>query len=111
ENRRKVGFTTVHVVPSGRIAGGQASLLTTSGLPLREAVIVSGTLPLFQLYDPPGAGYPSTLMGATAHLRQAFLDAGRYRLHHSLYAGQTPGVARAPAHAGREALGEALERK
>jgi len=34
--RRKVGFTSVHILPAGRIAGGQGALLTTSGLPLRE---------------------------------------------------------------------------
>src|SRR6185369_11597999 len=56
-------------------------------------------------------GYPGTLMGATAHLRQAFLDAGRYRLHHNLYAGQTPGIARPAEDPGLEALGEVLERR
>src|SRR5204863_552965 len=37
EARRKVGFTSVHIVPAGRVAGGHGAVLTTSGLPLREA--------------------------------------------------------------------------
>src|SRR6185436_17734820 len=47
----------------------------------------------------------------TAHLRQAFLDAGRYRLHQSLYAGQTAGIARPPEDPVLEVLGEVLDRK
>src|SRR5579872_2624631 len=47
EARRKLGFTTVHIIPGGRIAGGQGALLTTSGLPLREALLVSSTFPQF----------------------------------------------------------------
>src|SRR5262249_43934710 len=50
EARRKLGFTSVHIIPSGRIAGGQGALLTTSGLPLREALLAASTLPQFQLF-------------------------------------------------------------
>src|SRR5207302_3624252 len=39
EARRKSGFTSVHIVPAGRIAGGRGAMLTTSGLPLREAIL------------------------------------------------------------------------
>jgi hypothetical protein len=94
--RRKAGFTSVHIVPAGRIAGGQGALLTTSGLPLREALLAGTTFPQFQLFHPPGPGYPATLMGATAHLRQAFLDARRYMLHQRLYEAQAAGVIRPP---------------
>jgi hypothetical protein len=75
EQRRKAGFTAVHIVPSGRVAGGKGALLSTSGLPLREALLDAETFPEFQLFNPPGGGYPATLMGAIAHLRQAFLNA------------------------------------
>src|SRR5260370_1013050 len=50
EARRKAGFTSVHILPAGRIAGGRGALLTTSGLPLREALLVPTTLPQFQLF-------------------------------------------------------------
>src|SRR5699024_3726148 len=51
EARRKLGFTSVHLVPRDRIAGGFSSLLSTSGLPTREALVVGGALPQFQLFD------------------------------------------------------------
>jgi imidazolonepropionase-like amidohydrolase len=111
EQRRKAGFTAVHIVPSGRIAGGKGALLTTSGLPLREALLDGVTFPEFQLFNPPGGGYPATLMGAIAHLRQAFLDARRLTLHHKLYDAQTPGVARPPEDPALDALGEIADKK
>jgi imidazolonepropionase-like amidohydrolase len=111
EARRKLGFTSVHIVPAGRISGGSAALLTTSGLPLREALLVPNTCPQFQLFAPGGPGYPATLMGATAHLRQAFLDARRYTLHQRLYDAQTPGIARPPEDPVLTALGEVADKK
>lgn len=111
EARRKVGITSVHIAPSGRIAGGRGALLTTSGLPLREALLAPTTMPQFQLFGPPGPGYPATLMGGMAHLRQAFLDARRHSLHERLYESQTPGVARPPEDPVLGALGEIAEKK
>src|SRR5262249_9636229 len=111
EARRKSGFTAVHIVPSGRIAGGQGAILTTSGLPLREALLAGATFPQFQLFNPPGGGYPATLMGAMAHLRQAFLDARRHTLHQRLYETQTAGVARPPEDPVLIALGQIADRK
>lgn len=111
ETRRRSGFTSVHVVPSGRIAGGQGALLTTSGLPLREALVGAATFPQFQLFAPQGGGYPVTLMGATAHLRQAFLDARRHRQHQRAYEAQVAGVTRPPEDPVLHALGEIAERK
>ncbi len=111
EARRKVGFTSVHIVPSGRIAGGHGALLTTSGLPLREALLVPATVPQFQLFGPPGPGYPATLMGGIAHLRQAFLDARRHSLQQQLYESQAPGIARPPEDPVLTALGEIAKKK
>ncbi len=95
--RRKAGITDVHLVRFAPIAGGQTALVSLSGLPARESVLWSGGMSSFQLAAPtkPGAAdptdhddshtaYPVTLMGATSHLRQAFLDAAHYREHLAL---------------------------
>lgn len=111
ETRRKLGVTSIHVAPVGRIAGGSGSLVSTSGLPLREALVAGGTLPQFHLVGPQGEGYPATLMGATAHLRQAFLDADRYQLHHKLYSRNVSGVSRPAEDRVLTSLGEILEKK
>jgi len=110
EARRKLGFTTILHLPAGRIASGQGSLITTSGLPLRESILASATHSQFQLFPPGGGGYPATLMGAITHLRQAFLDAARLREHRRLYESQVTGISRPPEDPVLEALNKTHER-
>ncbi|MED5446949.1 MAG: hypothetical protein VYA62_01915, partial [Planctomycetota bacterium] len=94
---RQQGFTSVHVIPSGRIANGTAALVSTAGLPPRESIVAAPTLANFALMPPRGNDYPQTLMGAHAHLRQAFLDAQRFAVHRKLYAAASRQVPRPPA--------------
>ncbi|HBH53542.1 MAG TPA: hypothetical protein DDY91_16780, partial [Planctomycetaceae bacterium] len=94
EARRQSGFTTLHVIPQGRLASGAGLLITTSGLPLREAVLREETYPEFQLLPLGQSGYPNTLMGGITHLRQALLDARRWHQHQQLFREKAPGVPR-----------------
>ena len=94
-DRRKLGFTDLLSAPAGAIATGQSVLFSTSGAPRREAIVRSPVALHINLRAPfePAASrfdddhaaprirvrtmgrYPSVLMGAVAHLRQAMLDA------------------------------------
>jgi imidazolonepropionase-like amidohydrolase len=111
ESFRKYGFTSFHTLPTGKVASGQGTLTDSSGRPLRESLLLENTFAEFRLFAPPGGFYPATLMGATAHLRQALLDAKRYSLHHELYATKTPGVGQPPADRILAALDHLLQRK
>jgi len=91
---RELGFTAIHVLPQGRIASGQGALVATGAAPLRESLMLATTFDEFELSALRGDGYPATLMGATAHLRQAFLDAGHSALHRQLYDGGAASVDR-----------------
>ena len=88
---RRAGFTAVHVIPTRAIAAGQGCCLSVSGAPQRVALLQSSTFGVFRLEAPPRESssstsqYPITLMGAHAHIRQAFLDADRYAQHLELY--------------------------
>lgn len=82
------GFTMAHVVPQGRVSSGQSTIVALRDAPLREIVLNESAGLTFRLYAPGGSTYPATLMGATAHLRQAISDARRYALHQKLYAEQ-----------------------
>ncbi len=98
EERRKLGFTDYVAAPAGAIATGQSALVSLSGLPRRETIVRSPVAlhinprPPFEPkaasdgsptpdpvrrrgQGPPQRGYPTSLMGAIAHLRQAMLDA------------------------------------
>jgi imidazolonepropionase-like amidohydrolase len=105
EAARQQGFTGVHVVPAGRVAGGQGALVSTCGSPLRESLVIDATFGQLALFAPRGNNYPSTLMGATAHLRQALLDAERHALHWKLYRDGAAGIERPPVDVGLDALG------
>ena len=111
ESFRKYGFTSFHTLPNGKVASGQGALTDSSGRPLRESLLVENTLAEFRLFAPSGGSYPSTLMGATAHLRQALLDAQRYCVHHDLYATGKPGVRQPPVDRTLAALDRLLHRK
>ncbi|MDB5387230.1 MAG: imidazolonepropionase [Planctomycetaceae bacterium] len=94
EKRRQLGFTAIHVVPAGRLASGRGALLSTRGTTLRESLHQASTMTVFRVFGPGEEGYPHTLMGGTAHLRQLFLDARRYAQQTALFKAGTPNVPR-----------------
>ncbi len=90
------GFTTAMIFPSGGDISGMGALVNLSGRPNRECIV----LPRFGESisfgsNSFGEGYPSSLMGHVAQIRQAFSDAGWYAsLQRSFDAG---GAKRPPA--------------
>lgn len=94
EKRRQLGFTTIHVVPTGRLASGRGALLSTRGVTIRESLLVSSTVAQFRVFGPGEEGYPHTLMGGTAHLRQLFLDGRRFSRQRSLFKAAAPNIPR-----------------
>ena len=77
---RKLGFTSAHVMPSGRIASGTGASIQMGAQVTADAILIADTWNHLKLHAPSGS-YPATLMGCTAHLRQAFLDAQHYVAH------------------------------
>ncbi len=112
EQVRKIaadGFTAVHIVPDGRISSGQGVLLSMRDAPVRELQLAHATGVEFRLFNQGGRSYPSTLMGATAHLRQAFADARRHGEHRRLFDAATPGIERPPTDPDWDALLDVAE--
>src|SRR5207244_3245337 len=99
---RKAGFTTQLIAPGGGIISGAESLVNLSGLP-RRACVVRPAVALGLSFKLPGSGnpfgggggggYPGTLLGTFAQIRQTFLDVGYYR---SLKSAFDSGSARRP---------------
>ena len=77
EAHRKAGFGTLLSVPSGQLIAGRGALVTTGDAHVRDLVI---TPEIFQngAFSASGRGYPSTLMGYFAQLRQFFYDVQRH---------------------------------
>ena len=76
---RKAGFTAHLVAPDGGIVVGQSALVSLSGAAPRDTVLRAPVAQHVSFRPGPGTDYPRSLMGAIAHCRQTFLDAGFYQ--------------------------------
>ncbi|HUG18900.1 MAG TPA: amidohydrolase family protein [Planctomycetaceae bacterium] len=90
------GFTVAHVVPVGRVGSGRSLLLSMKAGPIRESLLPFSETVSFRLFAPGGSVYPSTLMGATAQLRQAFEDSHRHAAHRGLFSNGQSLLAKPP---------------
>ncbi len=101
-----VGIATVQVVPTAGLLPGQTAVLSlstedvTSATLRREAALA--------VTFTPGAGYPNSLMGVMAFLRQAFLDAAHYDAHLARWTAAPSGVPRPVYDARAEILARAV---
>lgn len=74
---RGQGFGSLLSAPHGEILSGIGTLASTGELAPRDAILVPRAY-FHGAFRATGVGYPSTLMGYHAQLRQFFLDARRY---------------------------------
>lgn len=79
EQWRSAGFTTVLTVRDEGLVTGQAALLNLGGFVRpREMVVATPVAMHLKLQDRSFTGYPGSLMGSFAYLKQLYLDAGYY---------------------------------
>lgn len=102
---RESGFGALASSPAGQLLAGTSALCTTREAAPRDAII-SADLFAHAAFRASGEGYPSTLMGYFAQLRQFFLDVRRHSELQSRYVAGRAG-ARPPFDAELEA-GHAL---
>jgi imidazolonepropionase-like amidohydrolase len=106
---RSSGFASMLAAPAGQFLAGESAFASTRDVPPRDAVIDAV---VFQQagFQAPGPGYPGTLMGAIAQLRQFFLDAQHQR---DLLARRAAGKAgaRPPFDAELEAIAPSLRKE
>jgi len=93
ESFHKAGFTTVLVAPTRGIFQGQSVLLNLNGEPLGPMVLRNGAA-LHINFTTERGGYPSSLMGTIAHIRQSFIDAEYYAARQAQYAKGPAGLKR-----------------
>lgn len=107
EALRKLGFAVAHVSPARGIFRGQTALVSLGRGGFNATVIRDAVaMPLAFEHGGSGSGYPVSLMGATALLRQTLLDAQWYADVHARYAQHRGApVARPEANDALAALG------
>lgn len=79
EAYRKFGFGAWLAAPGGELIAGTSALATTRDAAVRD-VVVDGDVFQHAAFHCSGPGYPRTLMGVMAQLRQFFLDARHQQL-------------------------------
>jgi len=79
EKWRNAGFTTVGSVLEPGLVTGQAAVLDlVAGEPPRRMVVTTPVAMRLRLRAPGFPGYPSSLMGSFAYLKQLYMDAAHY---------------------------------
>jgi imidazolonepropionase-like amidohydrolase len=99
EDARSVGVTSALSSPRQGIFAGQSALINLAGEDASKLVLRSPVALTVQFSAGGGfgGGYPSSLMGTVAYIRQTFYDAIRYRDEVERYSRVKRGVAR-PEH-------------
>lgn len=110
KKHHKSGFTAALVGPRTGILAGLSALVSLSGEP-RRASILASPVAMNGGLSARGRGYPTTLMGSTAHFRQAMFDAERHRTIAATYARRPRGLSRPPYDPALIAMAPVLSRQ
>jgi Amidohydrolase family len=95
---REAGFTSAVVAPMDGIFPGQAALMNLAGERASEMVIQPQAALIVNIgYSGGYRGFPNSLLGHVAYVRQLFLDAEQYRMAWAIYHADPRGLAR-PAY-------------
>ena len=99
ESARAEGFTTAVAFPPRGIFAGQGAIVDLAGERPGEMVVAdnAGQYVTFTTSPGFGGGFPNSLMGVIAYVRQVYLDAEHYRLAKQFYAAHARGTER-PAY-------------
>ncbi|NNF03862.1 MAG: amidohydrolase family protein, partial [Rhodothermales bacterium] len=100
---RKIGFTTVHAAPRGRMLPGRTAVLLLAGDNVGEMTLRTDQAQMFQFTGASGV-YPGTPMGIMAQMRQLFREADRRMQVEAMYEQNPAGMSRPPSDAVHDAL-------
>jgi imidazolonepropionase-like amidohydrolase len=93
EAERNVGVTTALTLPRSGIWMGQSALINLAG-ETPQQMIIKSPVAMHVSFTPLRGGYPGSLMGVFAQLRQMMLDAQRYRDSMQIYERSPQGTRR-----------------
>ncbi|HLK50920.1 MAG TPA: amidohydrolase family protein [Bryobacteraceae bacterium] len=94
---RDAGFTTAVVFPNGNIFSGQGSVIDLAGDRAGRMVVADSVGQYVTLRTSGGRGFPASLLGSIAYVRQIYLDADNYQAAKAIYEKHPQGLPR-PAY-------------
>ncbi|MBI3790615.1 MAG: amidohydrolase family protein [Gemmatimonadetes bacterium] len=104
------GITAALSAPTTGVMQGQSVFINLAGGDA-QAMVIKGSVAQHVGFTPSRGGYPNSLMGVFAALRQTLLDAQHYRDEQAAYARNPRGMRRPEFDAGLEALQPVLARQ
>ncbi len=92
ESYRNLGFTSAVSFPTRGIFAGQGAVINLSGQ-RPSAMVIDPSAGLYLTMRPNGfgGGFPNSLMGVIAYIRQIYLDAAQYKEAKAIYAAHPAG--------------------
>src|SRR5436190_46156 len=113
ETMHELGFTAGNIVPESGIVRGQSALVALSPVNPNEALIKADVFQHVAFSNDEGreSGYPRSLMGAIAAVRQVMFDADFYAKDHEYYRGHPEGRKRPAFNPALEALAPAITKR
>ena len=114
EGWRKLGFTTLLAAPTKGIFRGTGALILLADDTAVTDLIVRDDVAAFAAFETTGGfgeGYPTSLMGAAAAMRQTLLDAQRFAVWTDRYARNPVGMPRPERAPALQALQPVLSAK
>jgi imidazolonepropionase-like amidohydrolase len=111
ESARTAGISTVLSAPRSGIWMGQSALINLAGDTPQQMIVRSPVAMHIGFTPLRGSGYPGSLMGVFASLRQMMLDADRYRNAQQIYERAPRATRRPDLDRSLAALIPVLERK
>lgn len=100
---RNAGVLTVNAAPNQGIFMGQTAAVNLNGQD-PDRMVVRSPIAMRVSFQNPDRGYPRSLMGVIAHIKQTLLDAQRYSRAWRIYDGHPSGLKRPETDRALEAL-------
>lgn len=91
---RKIGFTTAHVVPRGRMLPGQGAIINLQGEESKDMVIAAPSSLFSQFRGSGQRAYPSTIIAVMAVYRDLFNQSMQAKAHSEAYEKDASGMNR-----------------
>jgi len=110
ETWRNAGFTSVVATPERGIFPGQSAVINLAGERARDMVVKTPVAMRVNFRAGPGhRGFPNSLFGATAYVKQSFIDAAYYDRAWTIYNDSPAGLERPEYDRALEPLRDAVE--
>jgi len=93
EDMRKLGFTTAHVVPDGKMLPGKGAIVMLAGESVNDMILMENTA-MFAQFKGAGGVYPNTVIAVMSKFRDLYKQAEQAKTHEAAFMKSPSGIKR-----------------